>query len=65
MLNKHFKDGDAVSASVLKKLGLVHNIKNGIKILSDGELDKKLNFSGLKFSKSAREKVEKAGGIVK
>ena len=65
VLSAHFQDGDAVSASVLIKKGIIDSAKNGVKILGDGELTKKLTFSRLKFSKSAREKVEKAGGIIK
>ena len=65
ILNTHFQDGDAVSAGILLKKGVIDSAKNGVKILSDGELTKKLTFSGLKFSKSAREKIEKASGIIK
>ena len=65
ILNSNFKDGDKVEPKVLVKTGIIGNAKNGVKVLGDGELTKKLNFSGLKFSKSAREKIEKAGGTVK
>ena len=64
-LNSNFKDGDQVSSRALIAKGLITNAKNGVKILSDGDLTKKLNFSGLKFSKLAKEKIEKAGGTIK
>ena len=65
VLNSNFKDGDKVEPKVLVKRGVIGNAKNGIKVLSDGELTKKLNFSGLKFSKSAREKILKSGSTIK
>lgn len=64
-LSSNFKDGDRVEPKILVRKGIISSAKNGVKILSDGELNKKLNFSGLKFSKSAREKIEKAGGIIR
>src|SRR3989338_3292503 len=64
-LNSSFKDGDKVSSRALIAKGLIANAKNGVKILGDGELTKKLNFSGFKFSKSAKEKIEKADGVIK
>lgn len=60
-----FQDGDTVSPKTLIKKGLVSSAKKGIKVLGDGELTKKLNFSGLKFSDSARGKILKAGGVIK
>ena len=65
VLNSSFNDGDRVSKKDLIKRGLIRSAKNGIKILSDGELTKKFNFSGMKFSKSAQEKVLKSGGSIK
>jgi len=64
VLNSHFQDGENVSVSMLVKKGIVKNGRHGIKILGEGELEKKLKFSGFKFSKSAREKILKAGGTV-
>ncbi len=67
VLDKNFKNGDTVNARALVEKNLI--TKGGraypqIKILSDGELTKKLNFSGCIFSAQAREKVEKAGGKI-
>lgn len=64
-LSSHFNDGDKVSPPTLIKKGLISNLKNGVKILGDGELTKKLNFSGLSLSKSAQEKILKSGSIIK
>lgn len=64
-LNSSFQDGDLVSPKVLIKKRVISSAKNGVKILGDGALTRKLNFSGLKFSKSAQEKILKAGGTIK
>lgn len=64
MLNSRLQDGDDVSPATLLKEGLIKGGKFGVKILGEGEFEKKLKFSGFKFSKSAREKVLKAGGTI-
>ena len=64
-LAKHFNDGDKISPKVLLKKGLIDKIKAGVKILGDGEIDKKLVIEGCQVSKSAKEKIEKAGGGLK
>ncbi len=64
VINSQFKDGEVVSSGTLVKRDIIKSAKHGVKILGDGELAKKLNFSGLKFSKSAREKIEKVGGTI-
>jgi len=58
----HFDDGAIVNARALLKAELVQSIDKGIKILSKGELNKKLTVEANAFSKIAREKIEKAGG---
>lgn len=63
-LNSFFQDGDNVSSKILVQKGIIGAGKR-IKILGDGELDKKLNFSGVMFSKQARDKILKAGGTIK
>jgi len=66
-LNKFFKDGDIVSRESLVKFGLVKKAqaKNGFKILTTGELSKKLVIEkGIFLSASAKEAIEKAGGKV-
>ena len=67
LINKIFKEGEIVSVDALLKRELADKIKGRkpkIKILGDGEINKKLNFKGLKVSVSAKEKIEKAGGKV-
>ncbi len=51
-----------VNPEVLRKAGLVSDKRALIKILGDGELSKALTVQAHKFSKSAQEKIEKAGG---
>jgi large subunit ribosomal protein L15 len=57
-----FADGDTVSPTVLKEKGLIKKYNDGTKILGEGELGKKLTVQAQKFSKSAQEKIEAAGG---
>lgn len=61
-LNK-FEDGAVVNAEALKAAGVLSKIEPyGLKVLGDGELTKKVTVQAKKFSKSAVEKIEKAGG---
>ncbi|MCI8458601.1 MAG: 50S ribosomal protein L15 [Clostridia bacterium] len=61
-LNK-FDDGAVVNAEALKAAGILSKIEPyGLKVLGDGELTKKVTVQAKKFSKSATEKIEKAGG---
>lgn len=57
-----FEDGTVVTPALLKEVGLVRKELNGVKILGNGELTKKLNVTAAKFSKSAVEAIEKVGG---
>ena len=57
-----FEDGTVVTAELLKESGVVSKTLDGIKILGRGELTKKLEVKVAKFSASAAEKIEKAGG---
>lgn len=57
-----FEDGTVVDAQALKNAGIVKNAKDGIKVLGNGELTKKLTVKAAKFSKSAAEKIEGNGG---
>lgn len=61
MLNK-YEDGSIVTIEELKKMGLIDSNKALVKILSNGELEKKLEIHAHKFSKAAIEKIEKSGG---
>ena len=60
-LNK-FKDDTVVDAELLKAAGLIKKEYDGVKILGNGELTAKLTVKAAKFSQSAVEKIEKAGG---
>mgnify|MGYP004508078201 FL=1 len=59
---KAFEDGSVVDAAALKAAGIVKNIENGVKILGNGTVDKKLTVKVTAISASAKEKIEKAGG---
>ena len=63
VLNR-FEDGAEVTPTTLIEAGIVKDAKSGIKILGNGELTKKLTVEAVKFSKSAKEAIEKAGGKV-
>lgn len=60
-----FNEGEVLTPGLLFKKGLLKNAKVKVKILGNGELKKKLEFNGFKFSKSAEEKILKAGGTIK
>ena len=58
-----FKDGDVVTAEELLARGILSKIEPyGLKVLGDGELTKKLTVVAKKFTKTAQEKIEAAGG---
>ena len=57
-----FEDGTVVDFNLMLQSGLVKQVKDGVKVLGNGELEKKLTVKAEKFSKSAAEKIEKAGG---
>ena len=57
-----FEDGAEVTAASLVEIGLVKNPRDGIKILGNGELTKKLTVQANAFSETAKEKIEKLGG---
>ena len=60
-LNK-FNDGDVVDCAALLALGLIDNAFDGVKVLGEGELTKKLTVKAAVFSASAKEKIEAVGG---
>ncbi|MDD2496029.1 MAG: 50S ribosomal protein L15 [Tissierellia bacterium] len=62
-LNK-FEDGVEVTPEILKSEGILKKQLDGVKILGNGEITKKLTVKAHKFSKSAVEKIEAAGGKV-
>ena len=60
-LNK-FNDGDVVDCAALLSAGIVNTVVDGVKILGEGELTKKLTVKAAVFSASAKEKIEAVGG---
>lgn len=66
-LEKKFENGATIDQKALQEKGLVRTLGKkfpAIKILGDGELKKAFTLQGLLVSKSAKEKIEKAGGKV-
>ena len=57
-----FNDGDTVDPEALKKAGLAKGPADGVRVLGDGELTKKLTVKAHHFSKSAKEKITAKGG---
>ena len=57
-----FEDGAEVTVETLMDKGIVNNPRDGVKILGNGELTKKLTVKVNAFSKSAVEKIEAVGG---
>jgi large subunit ribosomal protein L15 len=57
-----FEDGTVVSPELLKETGMVKNQLNGIKVLGNGTLSKKLTVRANKFSETAKNVIETAGG---
>ena len=57
-----FEDGAVVTAADLVEAGLVKKTLDGVKVLGNGEITKKLTVQAAAFSASAKEKIEAAGG---
>ena len=62
VLNDRFEDGAVVDVEALIETGIVRNPKDGVKILGNGEITKKLTVKANAFSESAKEKIEAIGG---
>ena len=60
-LNK-FEDGAVVDSAALLKAGIINSVFDGVKVLGEGELTKKLTVKAAVFSASAKEKIEAVGG---
>ncbi len=63
-LNAKFEDGATVNEQSLRQAGLVKGRNDAIKVLGNGDLERKLTVAVDAVSASAREKIEKAGGAV-
>lgn len=59
---ERFSEGTEVDAELLFAAGILKNAKDGVKILGNGNLSKKLSVKAAAFSEAAKEKIEKAGG---
>ena len=57
-----FEDGTVVDIKLLKEVGLIKNELDGVKVLGNGELTKKLTVRVNAFTKTAKEKIENIGG---
>ncbi|MGI6665254.1 MAG: 50S ribosomal protein L15 [Christensenellaceae bacterium] len=58
-----FEDGTEITADFLKEIGVIKKVNDGLKVLGNGTLDKKLTVKATKFTKSAQEKIAAAGGV--
>jgi len=56
-----FEDGAVVTPALLKDAGIIKNQLDGIKVLGEGKLEKKITIQASKFSTSAMEKIKEAG----
>ena len=61
-IEENFKAGDEVTPEILHERGLIKKAKHDLVILGTGEVSKSLNISAHRFTKTAKDKVEKAGG---
>ncbi len=61
-INQSFNAGDEVTPEILHQRGLIKKAKYDVVVLGNGELTKPVKISAHRFTKSAREKIEKAGG---
>jgi len=63
-LDRSFSENDEVNPQLLHDRGLIKKAKHDIVVLGNGEVSKALKVSAHRFTKSARAKIEKAGGAV-
>jgi large subunit ribosomal protein L15 len=61
-LDQHFRANDEVTPEILHERGLIKKAKHDVVVLGTGEISKSLRVSAHRFTRSAREKIEKAGG---
>lgn len=59
---ERFEDGAVVTIDLLRAVGLVNAVRDGVKVLGNGDLTRKLTVQVNRFTASAKEKIEKAGG---
>ena len=61
---ERFDEGTVVTVEKLKEVGLVNKELDGVKVLGNGELSKKLTVKANKFSETAKQKIENVGGTI-
>jgi large subunit ribosomal protein L15 len=59
-----FEDGTEITPELLKANGVISKIKDGVKVMGNGDLERKLVVKATKFTKGAVEKIESIGGKV-
>jgi large subunit ribosomal protein L15 len=62
VLEQHFEAGAEITPEALQERGLLRDLHFGLKVLGDGDLSKKFTVHAHKFSQSAQEKIQAAGG---
>mgnify|MGYP000076591851 CR=1 FL=1 len=63
-IERVFETGEKITPETLKERNLISKLDLPVKILSEGEISKKVSVENVAFSKVAKEKIEKAGGTV-
>ncbi len=63
-LERNFQANEDVTPELLHERGVIKKAKHDVVVLGNGELSKALRISAHRFTRSAREKIEKAGGAV-
>ena len=57
-----FEEGTTVTPEMVQERGMVKKIQDGLRVLGEGKLERKLTVQAHYFTQSARQKIEKAGG---
>ncbi len=57
-----FEEGTTVTPKMFQEQGMVNKIQDGLRVLGEGKLERKLTVQAHHFTQSARQKIEKAGG---
>jgi len=63
-LEEHFNAGDEITPEILHERGLIKKAKHDLVILGNGEISKALKISAHRFTKTAKDKIEKVGGSI-
>lgn len=63
-LDQHFEANEEITPETMHERGIIKKAQHDVVVLGNGELSKPLRVSAHRFTKSAREKIEKAGGAV-